>query len=502
MSSKPSPPGDATAQRSERPPSSSLVPRVSTWTVWALFLASVGVLAVAVWRGVGWGVAGILHIDGLTAVMWVVVTFFSGIVHSYSRRYMDGDRYIDRFFGKVFAFTVVVGVLVAADHVAVFVAAWLAMGLAMASLIGHVRDWEQARAAGRLARRYFLGSSLLLVGALAPLVWMTDATTITGLLAAFDTVPRTVAIAAAGGIFLAAIVQSALLPFHGWLLSSMTAPTPASALMHAGFVNAGGVLLTRFAPVIADELVFMSVVVLVGATSALLGQAMLLVQTDIKQKLGSSTLAQMGFMIMQCGLGFFAAAIAHLILHGCYKAYLFLASGATVEQTTPKKSGHGHTSLGFPSLAISLLTAIGGGVLFMALTGKLAGLTVTLDSGIVLTLVVVLTTLTAARDILHQASLPTAVRFVGVPLVVLVAIGSYAVLFNAISGMLSGVPMTQTPTELTAIHYLVVALFAGAYLAVELGYHRSSERLYVALLNLSQPDSETVLTNKEDYHDV
>ena len=468
--------------------------------VWALFLASVGVLAVSARRGAGWGVAGVLYIDGLTTVMWAVVTFFSGIVHSYSRRYMDGDRYVNRFFGKIFAFTVIVGVLVAADHVALFVGTWLAMGLTMAALIGHVRDWKQARAAAGVARRYFLASSALLAGALALLAGTTGATTITGILATLDTVPRTVALAAAGGIFLAAIVQSALFPFHGWLLSSMTAPTPASALMHAGFVNAGGILLTRFAPVIADELAFMSVVLVVGATSALLGQAMLLVQTDIKRKLGSSTLAQMGFMIMQCGLGFFGAAIAHLILHGFYKAYLFFASGAVVEHTAPK--GSGHTTLGPLSLVVSLLTALGGGMLFMLLTGKVSGLTVTLDSGIVLTLVVVLTTLTAARDILQRASLPPAARYVGVPLVVLVAISSYAVLFTAISGMLSDVPMTYAPTELTAVHYLVVALFAGAYFVVELGRHRSSERLYVALLNYSQPDSKTVLTDKEDYHDV
>lgn len=499
MSGEP-PLGDTTEQRSERPASSALVPRLSTWVVWTLFLASVGVLAVTVRRGAGWEVAGVLYIDGLTTVMWALITFFSGIVQSYSQRYMAGDRYIDRFFGKVFAFTVIVGVLVAADHIALFAGAWLAMGLTMAALIGHVRDWKQARAAAGVARRYLIASSALLAGALALLAGATGATTITGILAALDTVPQTVTLAAAGGIFLAAIVQSALFPFHRWLLSSMTAPTPASALMHAGFVNAGGVLLTRFAPVIAEELAFMLVVLVVGATSALLGQAMLLVQTDIKRKLGSSTLAQMGFMILQCGLGFFAAAIAHLILHGFYKAYLFFASGAVVEHTAPKDGDH--ATLGLFSLVVSLLTALGGGVLFMYLTGKFSRQTVTLDSGMVLALVVALTTLTAARDILQRTSLPSLVRFVGVPLVVLVAISSYAALFTAISGMLSGVPMTSASTELTAVHYLIVALFAGAYLVVELGRYRSSERLYVAFLNLSQPDSKTVLTDSEDYHDV
>ncbi|QSX00872.1 proton-conducting transporter membrane subunit [Haloterrigena alkaliphila] len=491
-------PPDDVAQRPEPTPPTSIVPRASTWTVWTLFLFSVGVLVLAASRGTEWEFAGALRVDGLTTVLWVVVTFFSGIVHSYSRRYMAGDRHIDRFYARVLGFTLVVMTLTAANHVALFAAAWLAMGLLMAALIGHVREWEQARAAAAVARRYFVASSALLAVSLALLAWSTGATTITGIFAGLEGVSRTVGLAAAGGIFLAAIIQSALFPFHGWLLSSMTAPTPASALMHAGFVNAGGVLLTRFAPVIAEEIAVMSVLVVVGAVSALLGQAMILVQTDVKRKLGSSTLAQMGFMILQCGLGFFAAAIAHLILHGFYKAYLFLSSGAAVEQAVPKDGTR--TQLGGSGIAVSLVTAVGGGVLFGVLTGKATSLE--LNSGAVLTLVVVLTTLTAARDILRRSTLPTTVRFVSAPLIVLTAIGGYAVAFNAVSRMLAGVPMTYVSTEMTVAHYLVVALFVGAYLAAELGWYRSSERLYVSLLNLSQPDPTTVLTDKEEYNDI
>ncbi|SEQ87231.1 proton-conducting transporter transmembrane domain-containing protein [Natrinema salaciae] len=498
MSGEQTPSDDDVAQLSEPTPPTSSVARASTWAVWALFLCSVGVLALAARTGAGWEVADYLRIDGLTAVMWVVATFFSGIVHSYSRRYMAGDRDVDRFYYRVLGFTLVVMALTAANHVALFAAAWLAMGLLMAALIGHVRDWEQAQAAASLARRSFLASSALLVASLAVLVWATGSATITGIFDGLEGVSRTVVLVAAGGLVLAAIIQSALFPFHKWVLSSMTAPTPASALMHAGFVNAGGVLLTRFAPVVADELAVMSAVVVLGAVSALIGQAMILVQPNVKRELGCSTMAQMGFMILQCGLGFFAAAIAHLVLHGFYKAYLFLSSGAAVEQTTPETAGRTH--LGFSGLIVSLVTAVGGGALFGVLTGKATSLALT--GGTVLTLVVVLTTLTAARDILRRSTLPTAVRFVSVPLVVLTAIGGYAVAFNTVSRMLSGVPMTHVPTEMTVVHSLVVALFAGAYLAVEFGWHRSSERLYVSLLNLSQPDPTTVLTDTEEYNDV
>ncbi len=205
----------------------------------------------------------------------------------------------------------------------------------------------------------------------------------------------------------------------------------------------------------------------------------------------------MGFMIMQCGLGFFAAAIAHLILHGFYKAYLFLSAGAAVEQTVPNKSKS--TETGVSSVAISLLTAIGAGVVFATLTGKPL---LAFDSGTILVLVVVLTTLTAARDILHRTVLSSALRVAAVPTVVLTAITGYALLYNAISAILSGVPMADAPTELTVAHFLALALFVGAYLATEFSWHRSSTRLYVFLLNRSQPDPSTVLTTKEEYNDV
>ncbi|WP_135822694.1 proton-conducting transporter transmembrane domain-containing protein [Halostella litorea] len=484
------------AQLSETSPSSAGVPRATTAGVWALFALSLATVAVSDLGGYEWHLPGYVVVDALTTVVWVVVTFFSGIVHSYSRRYMAGDAAVDRFFGRTFAFTLAVMAMAAADHVALFAAAWLAMGLTMASLIGHVRGWDQARAAGSLARRYFLASGGLLGGTLALLAWATETTAVSGIVARAGSLPADLAWLAIGGLFLAAMIQSALFPFHGWLLSSMTAPTPASALMHAGFVNAGGILLTRFAPLYADVPAAMSALVVVGAASALLGQALLLVRPDVKRKLGASTVAQMGFMILQCGLGFFAAAIAHLVLHGFYKAYLFLSAGETVERTAPTASPR--SDPGLPGLAASFGAALAGGALFVAITGKGAKP----DSGVLLALVVVLTALQAARDVLARSGIPARFKLVGLPVIVVVPVAVYGFLFEAVSGLLADVPMTAAPTDLTAVHLAVGALFVAAYLAVDRGWHRSSKRLYVALLNLSQPAPETVLTTKEDYNDA
>ncbi|MDT3435924.1 proton-conducting transporter membrane subunit [Haloarcula sp. 1CSR25-25] len=475
---------------------SPLVPVALTWLVWAMFAASIAALAVRVRTGFAWELPGVVAVDGLTVLMWVVVTFFSGIVHSYSRRYMAGSRLKTSFFVTVFGFTVAVMGLVAADHLALFGALWLAMGLLMARLIGIVSGWEQAQAAATVARRYFVASSALLVVALTALWWATGATTVSGVGAAADTLGGPVWLVAAGALVLAAMIQSALVPFHGWLLSSMTAPTPASALMHAGFVNAGGILLARFAPVITVDPALMLAVVAVGGASAIGGKLLKSVQTDIKGKLGCSTVGQMGFMIMQAGLGFFGAAITHLILHGFYKAYQFLSAGDQVEHTSPSE-GNRHTTGRVTSavgVGVTLLTGLAGGALFAVLTGK--GTQV--DSGLLLTFFVVFTTLHAARNAVQHASLPTAARYGAVPAVFLPAIAIYAAVYTGVSAL---VPVSPVTTELTLLHGVIAVVFVGIYTGIETGVHERSQRLYVALLNAGQPSADTVLTTAEDYNE-
>jgi len=471
-------------------------PAVSTRLVWALWLVSLGALVARVAFDGAWRLGGVVAVDGLTVALWATVTFFSGIVHSYARRYMAGSETIDRFFARVLAFTLVVMVLVAADHLVLFAAAWLAMGLVMADLIGHVDGWPQAQAAGRLARRYFLASSASLAAALAALWYATGATTVSGVAAGIDGAPTAVVLFAASALLLAAMVQSALVPFHTWLLSSMTAPTPASALMHAGFVNAGGVLLVRFAPVVTVEAEFMLAVVVVGTASALLGKLLKKVQTDVKGRLGCSTVGQMGFMIMQAGLGFFGAAITHLVLHGFYKAYQFLTSGSRVSQEHPGAKPTGG-SAGAAGLAVTAVTAVAGGALFAVLTGK----GTKLGSGLLLVLIVVLTVIHAARSVVARSDLPTPLRYGAVPAVVLPALAVYAVAYRAIAGLLAGLPGVGYTAALTPVHGLVGLAFLGAYLAVESGAYRRSQRLYVMLLNATEPPSETQLTNTEEYNE-
>ena len=466
---------------------------VSTRLVWLLWVASLGVLA-AVSAGVASVDAFGIRVDGLTAVMWTAVTFFSGIVHSYSRRYMAGDAHVDRFFGLVFGFTIAVMVLVAADAFALFVLAWLAMGAAMAGLIGHVDGWPQAQTAARLAGRYFFASGVLVAAALTTLWWHTGVTSVSAVPDELAATTPTVVVAAGALLLLAAMVQSALIPFHTWLLSSMTAPTPASALMHAGFVNAGGILLVRFAPVVSSDDGLMLAIVAVGAASAIFGKLLKTVQTDVKRALGCSTIGQMGFMILQAGLGFFAAAVAHLVLHGFYKAYQFLSSGDRVEHTSPAADTE-QASTGVLDGAIVTGTAVAGGVVFAVLTGK--GTSV--DTGLLLTLLVVVTVLHAARETIARAALSPRLRYGAVPLVAIPAIAVYALVYRAFSALLGGLPAVGDPAALGVGHVAVALAFLAAYVAIETGVYRRSTRLYVALMNATQPPTNTQLTTTEEY---
>jgi NAD(P)H-quinone oxidoreductase subunit 5 len=204
----------------------------------------------------------------------------------------------------------------------------------------------------------------------------------------------------------------------------------------------------------------------------------------------------MGFMIMQAGLGFFGAALTHLVLHGFYKAYQFLSSGERIEQTSPTAESETR-SLGVGGLLTTALTALAGGAVFAGLTGKGTAL----DTGLLLTALVVLTTLHATREVVTRTGLSAAVRYGGVPLVFLPAIAVYALAYRLVTQLLTGLPVVTVATELTPVHGAVAAAFLVAYLAIESGLYRQSPRLYVALLNVTQPPSKTVLTSTEEYNE-
>ena len=131
-------------------------------------------------------------------------------------------------------------------------------------------------------------------------------------------------------LILAAVLKTAAFPLHGWLTEVMEAPTPVSALLHAGIINGGGFLLIRMAEAVQTSAGAMAALVMLGGLTALFGAVVMLTQSAVKTALAWSTVAQMGFMLLQCGLGLWALAMLHIVAHSLYKAHAFLSSGGAV----------------------------------------------------------------------------------------------------------------------------------------------------------------------------
>ncbi|MCM5662397.1 proton-conducting transporter transmembrane domain-containing protein [Galbibacter mesophilus] len=457
--------------------------------LWLLFIANALFLLLSFPNIQEWRFDEIFRINGFTMVIWTVVSFFSAIISTYSSNYLKGYKYYNRFGVFLLGFTVSVFVLVISNHLLPFLLSWAFMGLFMAQLIGIDKRWGEAREAFKFTLKYFmLGTLFLAIGTLL-LAFYTNEYTITGILAGIDGLSKVVLITSTMFIILAAIIQSAMYPFHRWLLSAMTAPTPASALMHAGFVNAAGILLTLFAPLLFAASM-LDLLFIIGGVTAITAQFAKLLQVSVKQKLACSTMAQMGFMIMQCGLGFFNAAVAHLILHGFYKAYLFLSVGDTVEQKSPEDG---------PIIKITplqsflvLIFGVLGAALFALLTGK----GTSLDSGIILTLVVAITVGQVTYNIVKQKSLSPTQRIALPAFLSICGIALYAIVYNGVSLLLIDMPLANAGTSLSVLQISTGVLFLLGFFIMKLGVYRRVPFLYVKLLNDSQPFNKTVLSYK------
>jgi NAD(P)H-quinone oxidoreductase subunit 5 len=167
----------------------------------------------------------------------------------------------------------------------------------------------------------------------------------------------TPAMHAAGFLLVAgAATKSAQLPFHTWLPQTMETPTPVSALMHAGIVNAGGYLIIRTSQIEALTPWSLTTLAIIGGTTACFASIVMLTQTSVKKSLAYSTIAQMGFMLLQCGLGAYSAAMLHILAHSLYKAHAFLSSGSVVARS-PTNSGPAPTQSPVGTLTLALVAS-------------------------------------------------------------------------------------------------------------------------------------------------
>ena len=287
-----------------------------------------------------------LYVDQLTAAMLLLVTIVSGLVHVYTIGYMHGEPGYARFFANIALFTFSMLMLVMSDNFLQLFVFWEAVGLCSYLLIGHWYERHTARAAAtkafivnRIGDFGFLLGILLVFAVFGTLQYQPVFAEAAGKSGAVIDV-----LGALGGgwemsamtlicllLFVGAVGKSAQVPLHVWLPDAMEGPTPISALIHAAtMVTAGVFMVARLAPLYNVSPEAMAVVAIVGGITMFVGATIALTQNDIKRVVAYSTLSQLGYMMMACGLGGYVAGIYHLLTHGAFKALLFLGCGSVI----------------------------------------------------------------------------------------------------------------------------------------------------------------------------
>ena len=302
-----------------------------------------------------------LRFDIVSASLAALVSFIGAIVLAYSGEYLDGERRQGAFLAWLSLAMASVLMLVLSGHFIQLFIFWVATSLTLHQLLVFYRERPGAQ---RAARKKFLfaraGDAFLLAAGI--MLWVQfgtgDITAINEAAQAGQNTGGVLPVLAALMLAGAALLKSAQFPFHGWLTEVMETPTPVSALLHAGIINAGGFILIRFADLMLLAPGVLALLVLFGGFTALFAGLVMLTQPAVKTSLAWSTIAQMGFMILQCGLALFPLALLHIVLHSLYKAHAFLSSGNAVKQVASiRKPG----PIAVPSLkavAASFLTAI------------------------------------------------------------------------------------------------------------------------------------------------
>ncbi|HEX6835720.1 MAG TPA: NADH-quinone oxidoreductase subunit L [Polyangia bacterium] len=302
---------------------------------------------------------GLVQLDVVSSPMLLLVCTLALVVVRFSRTYLAAEGGLERYVRSLLLTLASVTLLVISNHLGVVIAAWLATGIGLHQLLTFYRTRRQAVIVAhkefllsRLADLFFFASVYLIdseVGSLHIDV-VNDFVIAKGLTPGLHL--------ATALLVVGVLLKSAQLPFHGWMQQVMEAPTPVSALLHAGIVNIGGFVMIRLAPLMAHAPLAQWMLLTVGLATAIVGSLVMTTRVSAKVILAWSTVAQMGFMLVQCGLGVWHLALLHLLAHSCYKAHCFLSTGGAVDSwrgahlVRPPRPSVAFTALGIVLLGV------------------------------------------------------------------------------------------------------------------------------------------------------
>jgi NAD(P)H-quinone oxidoreductase subunit 5 len=440
-----------------------------------LAVAAAGTSATLAVLLVLFGNAAGIKVDTLSSVMVVLVSFLGTVVLRFSRHYLAGDPAQARFFSWMSLTLASVLALVLSENLLVLLAAWISTSLFLHRLLLH--HPERAGAVFSARKKFVfsrVGDVCLLAASL--LLYREHGSW------SFDEIFASVAAGNTGGLsavgFLlvtCAALKSAQFPFHSWLPDTMETPTPVSAFMHAGIINAGGFLIIRFSPLFAHATGALNLLVVIGTVTAAFGAVLMLAQPGVKRALACSTIAQMGFMLLQCGLGAYGLALIHIVAHSLYKAHAFLTAGSTIG-AVPRAA----IPLSTPALMIGVLT---GGLI--ATGGATALYMIAPAAPLQPWVFAVVLALALAYGLARAWSAGGGASMIFGPLGIAVLICAATYALHAGSGLLPiTVAAPATPALLTGF---VAAVFAMLFLFQALLWrasrHPLGRRLYVHALN-------------------
>lgn len=277
------------------------------------------------------GVGLSVRLDLLSVCMLLLVGLLGWVITRFSTTYLDGEARQGAFMGWLMLTLAAVTALVSAGNLGQFILGFMAAGLGLQQLLLTYAERPAARRAAAKMRMASLGGDAAFLAAAFVLILSFNTADI-ATLNMVATGPA--AVLGVSFLVLGGVLKAAQFPLHGWLTEVMEAPTPVSALLHAGIVNAGGFVLIRMSDILLEAPGIMAVLALVGGFTALFGSLAMLAQPAVKTSLAWSTIAQMGFMMLQIGLGLFALAVLHILAHSLYKAHAFLSSGSAIAQVT------------------------------------------------------------------------------------------------------------------------------------------------------------------------
>ena len=458
--------------------------------IWLSFLL---VFVVGV-RSIGSSTVSQLFIaNNLTLVMSGLLFFISGIVSSYSLRYMDGDSKFNRYFTNLGFLNFFLSLLFCTDDLWVILVSWCFANFFLVKLMTHKSSWQQAKNGAKLAASKLFLSSIALIVGFAILSKVANSHSISEIVSNNSLIFNKNLMMSLMLILFAAFIQSGYFFFKSWLLSSANATTPILAIINAIVINSGIFILIRFAPLYVKLPHIMLLIFILGSLATLIGCLWALVQNDIRHQLTCSTIAQTGFVFMQYGLGLFYLALAHLFMHALFKAATFLGSSSSLKETKIGYLLSDNKEISLQNILLSFIFAALGACILIIIA-KINVLN--LDSSIV---PVIFAFIAAA-----QISLPFVNRFPIISLILTILFaalyGLIIVIFKYILGDSMMYYKNLNPTNIVMLGIFVIMwLFNIKSKFKNTSSGKLIDSLYVWVLNSSRSELSSVTATRKNY---